>query len=42
MFKEITAISKNYAIVKIDNVINDESYETGILYFDCFSFSGLL
>ena len=24
MFKEIVAISKNYAIVKIDSVINDD------------------
>ena len=26
MFKEIIAISKNYAIVKIDNVITDDEF----------------
>ena len=32
MFKEITAISKNYAIVKIDNVINDDLLNLNVIF----------
>lgn len=32
MFKEITAISKNYAIVKIDNVISDDLLNLNVIF----------
>ena len=32
MFKEITTISKNYAIVKIDNVINDDLLNLNVIF----------
>ena len=32
MFKEITAISKNFAIVKIDNVINDDLLNLNVIF----------
>ena len=32
MFKEIIAISKNYAIVKIDNVITDDLLNLNVVF----------
>ena len=32
MFKEIVIISKNYAIVKIDNVINDDLLNINVVF----------
>ena len=32
MFKEIVAISKNYAIVKIDSVINDDLLNLNVVF----------
>ena len=32
MFKEIVAISKNYAIVKIDNMINDDLLNLNVVF----------
>ena len=32
MFKEIVAISKNYAIVKIDNMVNDDLLNLNVVF----------
>ena len=32
MFKEIIAISKNYAIVKIDNVVTDDLLNLNVIF----------
>ena len=32
MFKEITSISKNYAICKIDSVINDDLLNLNVIF----------
>ena len=32
MFKEIVAISKNYAIVKIDSIINDDLLNLNVVF----------